>query len=204
MVEHVRPAASATALPTVRLLASRAALFSCAAYTSSAQFHRRSRNRSNRITPYFDGAGQVASEPSGVAPPGATANAPEHYAASIQIIERRLLERPDDIRAAARSLADAFKEPNEPRQLAQYQNLRDFFEQMAAGLADLADALDRAFSSATGSPASSPEPIFLGKAAEIARWLQNLTHRWLEEIGTDVIGVPVRIGLLLIEFNFHT
>jgi hypothetical protein len=75
-----------------------------------------------------------------------------------RVIERKLLERPDDIREAARNLSDAFRnqahelrksKPNEPGQLAQYENLLSFFEQMAAGLADLADALDRAFSTAT-------------------------------------------------------
>ncbi len=150
-------------------------------------------------SPPFEGTGHVASHLNVIA-------------VSIEIIRRRLQERPDDIRAAAWGYANAFKEharelregkiPNEADQLAQYKSLLDFLEQMAAGLAELADALDRAISSATGSPASSPEPIFLGKAAEIARWLQGRTHQWLEEIGTDVIGVPVRIGVLLTGIEF--
>ncbi len=139
-------------------------------------------------------------------------NAPELQTASRQIIERRLLERPDDIRAAARNLAHAFEQqvkelregiiPNEPIPLAQYKNLLDFLEQMAGGLAELADALDQAFSSATDSPTSSPEPVLLGKPAEIVRWLQGLTQRWREEIGTSIISVPIRFGVLLggIEF----
>jgi hypothetical protein len=139
-------------------------------------------------------------------------NAPEHYAASIQIIQRRLLERTDDIRTAARNLAHAFEQqvkelregniPNEPVPLAQYKNLLDFLEQMASGLAELADALDRTFTSTADSPASSPEPVLLGKPAEIVRWLQGLTQRWREEIGTNIVSVPIRFGVLLggIEF----
>jgi hypothetical protein len=134
-----------------------------------------------------------------------TTNAPEHQTAGPQATQRRLLERPDDIREAARNLSEAFRnqtnelknsKPNEPGQLAQYENLISFFEQMAAGLADLADALDRAFSSATAPRPSPPEPVLLGKAADIARGLQLLMRQWLEETGTAVIDVPVRIGVL--------
>src|SRR5258706_3320979 len=71
---------------------------------------------------------------------------------------------------------------------------------MAAGLADLADALDRALSSATGSPPL--EPVFLGKAADIAHRLQGITQQWLEETGTAVIDVPVRIGVLCAGIGF--
>ena len=132
-------------------------------------------------------------------------DAGDHQTAGHQVIRRRLLERPDDIRETARNLSDAFRnqanelrrsKPNEPGQLAQYESLLSFFEQMAAGLTDLADALDRAFSSATASPRPSPEPVLLGKAAQIARALQLRTQQWIEEMGTAVIDVPVRIGVL--------
>ena len=62
---------------------------------------------------------------------------------------------------------------------------------MAAGLADLADALDRAFATST------PEPILVGRAAQIVTKLQLETAAWLEKIGTDVIDVPARVGLLV-------
>jgi len=41
-----------------------------------------------------------------------------------------------------------------------------------------------------------------GKPAEIVRWLQGLTQRWREEIGTNIVSVPIRFGVLLggIEF----
>jgi hypothetical protein len=128
--------------------------------------------------------------------PGVIATeAPEHHAARIEIIRQRLREQPNDTRAAARGFAELFKEqarelwegkmPNEPGPLSQYENLRNFFEQMAGGLAELADALDRA-----------SEPIFLGKAAEIVHGLQGITLQWLEKIGTDVIDIPFRAGIL--------
>jgi hypothetical protein len=140
----------------------------------------------------LEGVGQVASHPK-------------------VIVERTLLERPTDIRTAARNLSEAFRhqtnelrnsKPNEPGQLARYESLISFFEQMAGGLADLADALDRAFSSATASPTSPPEPVFLGKAAEIARGLQLRMQQWLEQTGTAVIDVPVRIGVLCAAIAF--
>jgi hypothetical protein len=79
--------------------------------------------------------------------------------------------------------------------------LTSFFDQMAAGLAELADALDRAFSSATASR-PSPEPILLGKAVEVTRWLQLKMQRWIEETGTTVVDVPVRVGLLCAGITF--
>jgi hypothetical protein len=136
--------------------------------------------------------------------PTGLADAPENQTAAAETMRRKLLERPNDIREAARNLSEAFKiqtnelrglKPNEPGQLAQYENLVSFFELMAAGLADLADALDRALNSATTS-SPSPEPVLLGKAAETARWLQLRLQQWLEETGTAVIDVPVRIGVL--------
>jgi hypothetical protein len=121
----------------------------------------------------------------------------------VTVIERRLLERPDDIRAAARGFAKAFKEqadelrrskPNEPDRLAQWDDLIAFFEKMAAGLGDLADALDQAFK--TPVAAAPSEPIFLGKAAEIAHQLQLGAIDWLEKNRTVVIDVPIRFALL--------
>jgi hypothetical protein len=135
-----------------------------------------------------------------------TDSAPKRQRASARIvIERKLLERPDDIREAARNLSQAFEaqanelrksKPNELGRLAQYENLTSFFEQMAAGLADLADALDRAFAS------PGPEPLFIGKAADIARALQLRVQQWIEKTGTDVVDVPIRIGLLFGGISF--
>jgi hypothetical protein len=117
-------------------------------------------------------------------------------AVTTQVIERRLLERPDDIRAAARGFAEAFKKQFDElrghnERSPQDEDLLDFLEQMAAGLAELADALDRAFASPT------PEPIFIGEAGQIVHRLQLETAAWLEKIGTDVVNVPVRVGLLV-------
>jgi hypothetical protein len=66
------------------------------------------------------------------------------------------------------------------------------FEKMAAGLAELADTLDAAISNATDG---TPEPVFLGKAGEIARQLNLGLMEWLEENRALVIEVPIRISL---------
>ncbi|MGP0085782.1 MAG: DUF1488 family protein [Steroidobacteraceae bacterium] len=114
-------------------------------------------------------------------------------------IERRLSERPTDIRDAARALSRDFtaqveelkrNKPNDADRLAQYDVLIPFFERMAVGLGDLADVLDRA-----GRTNGTPEPVLLGKAAEVARQLQLSAMEWLEANRTMVIDVPVRLGL---------
>jgi hypothetical protein len=121
-------------------------------------------------------------------------------AASVGIIERRILQHPNDIRPAARSYAQAVKacadelrcaKPNDPARLPQYNDLLGFLERMATGITELADALDHAFENAT------PQPVFLGNAAQIVTKLQLETAAWLEKIGTDVIDVPVRVGVLM-------
>ena len=126
-------------------------------------------------------------------------------AASIQVIERKLSEAPDDIVATSRDFAKALKEqadelraskPNEPGPLAQYENLIAFLDKMAAGLGELADALERAFKTATGEPRPLPEPVFLGKAAVIARRLQLGTVEWIEENRNTVFSIPFKTAVL--------
>jgi hypothetical protein len=114
-------------------------------------------------------------------------------------IERTLSDRHFDVANAARALAEQFSaqveelrqnKPNDPDRLTQYDSLIPFLEKMAYGLANLADALDKL----AGSDAA-PEPVLLGKAAEIARWLQKAATDWLEANNTMVIDVPIRLGL---------
>jgi hypothetical protein len=63
---------------------------------------------------------------------------------------------------------------------------------MVAGLADLADALDRAFATTT------PEPVLTKEAAEKARQLCLKLLAWRAKVGTDAIDVPgIRVGLFL-------
>jgi hypothetical protein len=125
--------------------------------------------------------------------------------ASRQVIERRLLERPDDIIAASRGFAEGLKrqadelrasKPNEAGPLAQYDDLIAFLDKMVSGLAELADALDQAFKTTAAAQHPSPEPIFLGKAAEIARRLHLGAMDWLEQNSTTVFNVPCRISTL--------
>ena len=63
---------------------------------------------------------------------------------------------------------------------------------MAAGLAELTDALDKAIS---GAKDGKPEPIFLGTPVQIAKHLHLGFMEWLEENRTLVIDVPIKIGL---------
>jgi hypothetical protein len=112
-----------------------------------------------------------------------------------------LSERPVEIRDAARALSREFTaqveelkalRTNEPDRLDQRDVLLAFFEKMAAGLNNLADALDRAVNAAVDG---KPEPALLGKAAEVVQHLQQGVMEWLEENRTTLIEVPVRIGV---------
>jgi hypothetical protein len=131
--------------------------------------------------------------------------APEHSSPSIAktaaATRGALSERPTEIRDAARALSQEFtaqveelkrSRPNEPDRLAKHDDLVAFFEKMAAGLSDLADALDRAVNKATEGKL---EPAFLGTAAQVVRQLQLGTMEWLEKNRMTVFEVPFRIGL---------
>lgn len=101
-------------------------------------------------------------------------------------IEGRLAEQPIDIRDAARALSRAFSEqveelkrskPNAPERVVEHDGLVAFFERMAAGLAELADALDKVVS---GAREGKLEPAFLGTAGKIAEQLHLGLMEWLE------------------------
>ena len=102
-------------------------------------------------------------------------------------VERRLSERPAEIREAARALSKAIADqieqlnastPNEPESLAKQNDFVAFLQESAAGLDALAESIDQAI--AAGS-ATSPEPILLGKSAEIARKLSAVVIQGLEQ-----------------------
>jgi hypothetical protein len=132
-------------------------------------------------------------------------DAPTHQVnKGASVIERRLLERPDYIIAASRGFAEGLKrqadelrasKPNEAGPLAQYDDLIAFLDKMVSGLAELADALDQAFKTTAAVQPPSPEPIFLGKAAKIARRLHLGAMDWLEQNSTTVFNVPCRISV---------
>jgi hypothetical protein len=116
-------------------------------------------------------------------------------------IERRILEQPTDIRDAARGLSKELKSQvnelrqlrwNDPDRITQRDNLVALLQNMATGLANLADNLDQAISKASEG---KPEPVFLGKAADVVRGLHLRLMAWLEENRTTVFDVPYRAGL---------
>jgi hypothetical protein len=117
-------------------------------------------------------------------------------------IERNLSERPADIRDAARALVKEIRDqveqlknskPNDEEGLAKHNEFVEFLERIAAGLAELADALDQAVNASLDGP---PEPIFLGKAARIAEQLNLGMMEWLEANRANVAGCTLRIGLI--------
>jgi hypothetical protein len=117
-------------------------------------------------------------------------------AANAQIIEQQLSYRLDEARRAARAFSQAFKDQAEELKkkndrTPQFDDFVAFLEKMASGLSELADALDRAFEAAGGSP----EPIFLGKAGEIIRRLQLTAMEWLEKEKDTVIDISFRLSL---------
>jgi hypothetical protein len=119
-----------------------------------------------------------------------------------------LWERPVEIRDAARALSQEFTaqveelkrtKPNDPDALAKYDDLVAFLEKMAAGLNNLANALDQAVTKAADG---KPEPVFLGTAAAVARQLQLGMMEWLEEYRTTIFDVPIRLGLIGLGLTF--
>jgi hypothetical protein len=88
---------------------------------------------------------------------------------------------------------------NDPEHLDRRNDLIDFFERMATGLADLAAALDEAISGE-----QSAEPFFLGKAQTIVSTLQSWTMEYLEANRMKVIEVPIKYGLFGLGIAFLT
>jgi hypothetical protein len=123
--------------------------------------------------------------------------------ATKSVIERRLSEQPAAIRDIALALSKEFRSqtselkqqrPNDPRRIAQLDNLVVLSGNMASGLAHLAENLDQAI---TKGSKDKPEPVFLGKAAEVVQRLHFGLMEWLKENGT-VFEVPFRIGIFVV------
>ena len=139
----------------------------------------------------------------GTAPTAGTAPAPgtsDLKVGSVAIVEGRLSREPAAIRDLARNLSQEFarqaedlkrSRPNDER-LAQHDDLIAFFERMACGLAELADALDEAVSKGTGGSLDSGS---LGKAAQIARELHQGVMQWIEQNVTSSIDRVFNVGL---------
>jgi hypothetical protein len=123
-------------------------------------------------------------------------------------IDRTLSQQPADIRDSMRALSQEFKaqieelnavRPNDPARADAHDDVVALFEKMAKGLSDLADALDAAINDAIDG---KPEPVFLGKAKEIALGLQRVLVKWLDESGTVIFERPLRITLFSLGVAF--
>ena len=122
--------------------------------------------------------------------------------------ERRLSERPAEIRQAAQALSKAIADqieqlnaskPNESERLVQQNDFVAFLREIAAGLDALAESLDRAI--AAGS-AQSPEPVLLGKSAKIVRKLSAAVTEGLERNRTYIVDCTIRFGMFATGFAF--
>lgn len=82
--------------------------------------------------------------------------------------------------------------PNDPQTHSQYVSLIDFLERLSSGIVEVADGLDQAINAGTNG---APEPILLGKAAIVARNVSEAAQRWLDEQGTNIIDVPVKLSI---------
>ncbi len=117
------------------------------------------------------------------------------------IVEQRLSERPADIGAAARALSKAIEDqiellnasrPNDHEPQTRHDDFVAFLRQIADGLDQLADSIDRAI--AAGS-AASPEPILLGKSAEIARKLSEVVTKGLDRNRAYIMDCSIKFSL---------
>ena len=117
-------------------------------------------------------------------------------------IERRLGERPTEIREAARKLSKAIADqiaelnaskPNEPGRLAQQNDFVAFLQTIAAGLDALAEAID--------SSADRPEPILLAKVGEIARKINAAIVEGLERNRRYIVDCSIKFCLFAAGFE---
>src|SRR5262249_12961051 len=89
--------------------------------------------------------------------------------------------------------------PNDSERLVKHNDLVAFFEKMATGLVQLAEALDQAVARATDG---KPEPVFLGEAARIALDLHLGLMEWLEVNRTWVVDIPMRMTFYGLGISF--
>jgi hypothetical protein len=123
-------------------------------------------------------------------------------------VEQKLSERPVDIREAAQALSAAIADhigylnaskPNEPESLARQSEFIEFLRGLAAGLDGLADSIDCAIRAGS---AASPEPVLLGKAAEIARRLSVFVTEGLDRNRTYIADCTIKFSLAGAGFMF--
>jgi hypothetical protein len=113
------------------------------------------------------------------------------------IVERRLSERPADIREAARGLSRAIlkqvdelqaSKPNDPDALTRQEAFISFMQGIATGLDELAAPLERVSTEASASRG----PLY-AKSAEIARRLGRSVTKGLEENRASIMACSLRV-----------
>jgi hypothetical protein len=144
-----------------------------------------------------------------VARGGAAVTTTPSGATGRRAFERQLTERPADIRDAARALAEVVQgeidrlnasTPNDPEELTRHNELVAFLGMVAGELRKLVDALSLAIEAAKTSP--DQEPMFLGRAGQIAEQLQIGFDEFLEKNRAYVAGYLARAGLFAGVFAF--
>ena len=117
------------------------------------------------------------------------------------IVERRLSERPADIREAARALSRAISEqidelnaqkPNDPDALTRQETFIAFMQGIATGLDELAASLERI----RIEPSASRGPPY-AKSAAIARSLAKSLTKGLEENRASIMACSLRVPVVL-------
>lgn len=129
---------------------------------------------------------------------GKVASDPDVIAATIT---SQLSERPKEISESARTFVREIKyqveELRKPAsgddRLPQQNELIDFLERLSVGLTNLADAIDQALNV---SKVGSPEPLFRGKAGQIAEQLNLGLMEYLEKNRADLVGFSLKVGLM--------
>lgn len=144
---------------------------------------------------------------SGVTEPRTAPDKPRSVSSAVGAIARKLGKHPTDIRDVARALSRACRDrvaelrdskPNEKEVLTHYDDLIAFLDSMAAGLAEIADALDQAIKDKENSR------IFRGKAAEIAAALQADVGKWYAKNSEKAIDYSFTLAGIGLGYVFLT
>jgi hypothetical protein len=116
-------------------------------------------------------------------------------------VERRLAERPQDIREAARALSRAISEqidelnalkPNDPDALTRQETFVAFMQRIVVGLDELAASLERI----SVEPPASRGPLY-AKSAAIVRSLGKSVTKGLEENRASIMACSLRVPVVL-------
>jgi hypothetical protein len=111
------------------------------------------------------------------------------------------LEQPAEIQEVAQALSKAIwdqidqlsaSKPNEPESLARQNDFVAFLQEIANGLDALAASIGQAFAA---SSTKSPDPILLGKTAEIANKLSAVVREGLKRNRVYILECSIKVSL---------